>query len=203
MQWNVYQWRGSKDRMYRFSALWLSVIPDSVHLYCSCICLFVRVCAHGCVWLSLTASMGTRFILTLIMSERLVMPLSHFSISSLLPVSLGYTFLSLLPFSSLNHDFLSHLSGSVCLKSPLCPQLFYLCWGITGDLIDAVHLGGAGHCSSIVFTPVCVSVCACLYSVVLMFAALHLLSEVAKVLQGDESDPSTHFIPSCFCLLGD
>lgn len=89
----------------------------------TCICLLVWVwmwvCARaracGCVWLSLTASMGTRFILTLIMSKRLAMPLSHFSISSILPVRLGYTFSALLPFfPSLNHQ---------CTFHPICPSL--------------------------------------------------------------------------------
>lgn len=112
---------GGDVRIYGVSALWLSVILESVHLYCTCICLLVWrwVCARaracGCVWLSLTASMGTRFILTLIMSKRLAMPLSHFSISSILPVRLGYTFSSLLPFlPSLNHQ---------CSFLPICPSL--------------------------------------------------------------------------------
>lgn len=93
---------------------YMLAVPESVHLYCACICLFVGVwvwawvcaCAHahahaharGCVWLSLTATMGTRFILALIMSERLAIPSSHFSISSILSVRLGYTFLSLFLF---------------------------------------------------------------------------------------------------------
>lgn len=145
---------GGDVRIYGVSALWLSIIPESVHLYCTCICLLVWmwVCARahacGCVWLSLTASMGTRFILTLIMSKRLAMPLSHFSISSILPVRLGYTFSSLLPFlpqfeSSV--EFSSHLSVSPTVSSlHFATNFLYLCSGIPSDLIDAsiVQLGG-------------------------------------------------------------
>lgn len=167
MQWNVCQ----DVRIYGVSALWLPVIPESVHLYCTCICLLVWmwVCARarGCVWLSLTASMGTRFILTLIMSKRLAMPLSHFSISSILPVRLGYTFSSLLPFlPSLNHQRRLHPICPSLRLSPVStlpptfvfvfrhPQWSYGC-------LDRAA-GWGGHCNSIVFTPcLCLSLLCC------------------------------------------
>lgn len=115
---------------------YMLVIPESVHLYCTCICLFVCVgagawvcvCARvrDCVWLSLTATMGTRFILTLIMSERLAMPLSHFSISSILLVRLGYTFLS--PFPFLVWIITAVFIPSICLSHlHFALNFFYLC----------------------------------------------------------------------------
>lgn len=73
-------------------------------LFLCCVCL--GVCASGCVWLSLPASKGAGFILTLIMRERLAMPSSHFSTSSILPVASGcFSFLvsCSLPFSSVDN----------------------------------------------------------------------------------------------------
>lgn len=149
---------------------YMFVVPESAHLYCTCICLFVWVwawvcscaCARprGCVWLSLTATVGTRLILTLIMSERLAMPLSHFSISSILPVRLGYTFLSLFPF--LFWIISAVFIPSLCLSHlHFTPQLFLFVfslgqcshWCIEKTVLRVVHLCGGGHHDSIVFPP--------------------------------------------------
>lgn len=167
---------------------YMLAVPESVHLYCTCICLFVSVwvwawvcaCARacGCVWLSLTATMGTRFILTLIMSERLAMPLSHFSISSILPVRLGYTFLSVFLF--LVWIISVVFIPSLCFSHfHFALNFFYLCSVLAGVLIDALKRQFCGLCICVVediMILVCFPYfCICLHSHVLMFAPFYLI----------------------------
>lgn len=104
---------------------WLHTVY--VHL-CVCACVYDVLCgracvcasASGCVWLSLTASKGAGFILTLIMRERLAMPSSHFSTSSILPVASGcFSFFFVLYFL-----FLVDNLSFVAFFCPLCFSRF-------------------------------------------------------------------------------
>lgn len=84
-----------------------------------CLWHSVCMCVSGCVWLSLTASKGAGFILTLIMRERPAMPSSHFSSSSILPVASGcFSFSFLAPFFTFFPVWI------ICVSFP-CPS--FLC----------------------------------------------------------------------------
>lgn len=200
---------GTEVKMDWLSALWLHVSRPRIsttilYMYlfvCECVGrggVCVRARARCYVWLSLTATMGTRFILALIMSERLAMPLSHFSISSILPVRLEYTS-CLFPFSVWIASLcLSHLHFAL--------TFFYLCLVVAGVLIDTLKRAICGLLCGCAVEGIMIlgdypHVCVCLDSLVFMFAPLYLII-LTKMICGDGTERN-HFILSCFCLPGD
>lgn len=114
-----------------------------------CVCKVVCVCVRvlglrgGCVWLSLTASEGAGFILALIMRERLAMPSSHFSFSSLLPVASGCFpfFLAFFQCRSLTPSFTLSFALTFSVLFPnsgaIVDVVFRLCVRIPSSLTSA------------------------------------------------------------------
>lgn len=145
-------WRGSEGvLLFRFETCYVKTLW-SQHMCTLTVCtfecvwvfLFVFVPTCRCVWVSLTASKGAGFIPTLIMRERIAMPLGHFSDSSILPVASDYLSVMLAFFYvELSVYFSPH--HCVCLDSTfLCPySVFFL--GIYSYCLSLIIVGWLGQ----------------------------------------------------------